>query len=215
MQPNHTAGNVSKAGYVHIRYHGGALVQPLLRWKNNKYYIFWVCVCSPSYAACNVRAPRCHLWPVRPYNIFPRLIHSKMFEKKSYWTWKVCFDFLCKFCLQHFAFLIELNEMWQKMYIGIHVKYPLFLSDCNETWIFSKYCRKNTQISNFMKIRSLGRELFCADRHEANRSFSKFWERAWRCHNAALSSANGVVRGEASGAVAPGGRIQQAAKWIF
>jgi hypothetical protein len=24
-----------------------------------------------------------------------------------------------------------------KMYIGIHVKYPLFLSDFNETWIFS------------------------------------------------------------------------------
>ena len=23
------------------------------------------------------------------------------------------------------------------MYIGIHVKYPLFLSDFNETWIFS------------------------------------------------------------------------------
>ena len=30
------------------------------------------------------------------------------------------------------------------MYIGLHVKYPLFLSDCNETWnenwqIFEKY----------------------------------------------------------------------------
>ena len=25
----------------------------------------------------------------------------------------------------------------KKMYIGLHVKYPLFLSDCNETWIFS------------------------------------------------------------------------------
>jgi len=23
------------------------------------------------------------------------------------------------------------------MYIGLHVKYPLFLSDSNETWIFS------------------------------------------------------------------------------
>jgi len=23
-----------------------------------------------------------------------------------------------------------------KMYIGLHVKYPLFLSDFNETWIF-------------------------------------------------------------------------------
>jgi len=24
----------------------------------------------------------------------------------------------------------------KKMYIGLHVKYPLFLSDFNETWIF-------------------------------------------------------------------------------
>jgi len=29
-----------------------------------------------------------------------------------------------------------------KMYIGLHVKYPLFLSDFNDTWIFSTYFRK-------------------------------------------------------------------------
>jgi hypothetical protein len=30
----------------------------------------------------------------------------------------------------------------KKMCIGLHVKYPLFLSDINETWIFSKHLRK-------------------------------------------------------------------------
>jgi len=28
------------------------------------------------------------------------------------------------------------------MYIGLHVKNPLFLSDCSETWIFSTDFRK-------------------------------------------------------------------------
>jgi hypothetical protein len=45
------------------------------------------------------------------------------------------------------------------MYIGLRVKNLLFLSDFNVTWIFSK----NTQISNFMKIRPVGVELFHAD----------------------------------------------------
>jgi hypothetical protein len=30
-----------------------------------------------------------------------------------------------------------MSEIWSKMYIGLHVKYPLFLSNFNETWIFS------------------------------------------------------------------------------
>jgi hypothetical protein len=50
------------------------------------------------------------------------------------------------------------------MYIGLHVKYPLFLSDCNETWNFSTYFSKNTQISNFMKNPSSGSRVFHADR---------------------------------------------------
>ena len=36
----------------------------------------------------------------------------------------------------------ELTEIWSNMYIGLHVKYPLFLSDFNEEWIFSTDFRK-------------------------------------------------------------------------
>jgi hypothetical protein len=73
-----------------------------------------------------------------------------------------------------------------KMYIGLHVKCPLFLSDCNETRILSGFS-KNSQISNFMKIRPVEAEFLHADgrtdghtnRHdEANSRFSKFCERA-------------------------------------
>jgi len=47
----------------------------------------------------------------------------------------------------------------------LHVKYPLLLSDFNETWTFSAdvFEKKNTGISNFMKIRPVGAELFHAD----------------------------------------------------
>jgi hypothetical protein len=50
------------------------------------------------------------------------------------------------------------------MCTGLQVKYPLFLSYLNETLIFLKDFLINTQISNFMKIRPVGAELFRADR---------------------------------------------------
>ena len=48
--------------------------------------------------------------------------------------------------------------MWKRLY----VKYPLFLSDFNETWIFWT-CFRKTQISNSIKIRPVEAELFHAD----------------------------------------------------
>jgi len=41
--------------------------------------------------------------------------------------------------------------------------YRLFLSDFNDTWIFSTDIWKKTRISIFMKIRPLGYELFYTD----------------------------------------------------
>ena len=46
------------------------------------------------------------------------------------------------------------------MYIGLHVEYLLFLSDFNKTWILLTDFRKNIQVANFMKIRSVGVEFF-------------------------------------------------------
>jgi hypothetical protein len=78
------------------------------------------------------------------------------------------------------------------MCFGLHVKYPLFLSDFNRTWIFlTNFRKKNTQTSNFMKIRSLGAELFHADgqtdRHGgANSRFLEFCESALKKKTAVI-----------------------------
>jgi hypothetical protein len=51
------------------------------------------------------------------------------------------------------------------MNISFHMKYPLFLSDFNLTWIFqtARQISKNTQIQNLMKICPVDAELFHAD----------------------------------------------------
>jgi len=67
------------------------------------------------------------------------------------------------------------------MYVGLHVKYRLFLSDFNKTNFLEEFS-KNLQISNFVKIRAVTAELFHADgqtdRHdEANSRCPQFCER--------------------------------------
>jgi hypothetical protein len=54
------------------------------------------------------------------------------------------------------------------MYIGLHVKYPLFLPDFNETWIFSTDLRKilEYQISE-TSVQRQPAELLRADRQIA------------------------------------------------
>jgi hypothetical protein len=68
--------------------------------------------------------------------------------------------------------------MWSKIYIGHHVKYPLFWPDFNETWMFWTEFRNNTQISNFKKIRPVGAEMVHAGHDEAKKLFSQFYEPA-------------------------------------
>jgi len=52
-------------------------------WKRNNYCIYWKCVPTFSYPACNAHAPYFHLWPGRLYSIFPHyVINYTVFEKK-------------------------------------------------------------------------------------------------------------------------------------
>jgi hypothetical protein len=113
-------------------------MQPLLPWNKNKCYIFWVCVSS-------VRCPA-----------FPALQHlSTLSQKRQDFRKKKLMNAKCMFWfslqVSSETFLILRRTEWDviKMYIGLHVKYSLFLSDFNETWILSTDFRKtlNYQIS--------------------------------------------------------------------
>jgi hypothetical protein len=50
------------------------------------------------------------------------------------------------------------------MYTGIHVKYPLLLSDFNRALIFLDRFYKITQVPNFMKICPVEAGLYIADK---------------------------------------------------
>jgi len=142
-------------------------VQPLLPWKSNKCYIFWVCVCSLGCPACKAHAPYCHLWPVPLHYIFFSVFSHKRynFGKKVTehkmcalifsitFVWNISILIIQRDTIKNvyrssykapvnFPFWEEFSEILLKMYIGRHVKYRLFLSDFNETWIFATDFRR-------------------------------------------------------------------------
>jgi len=94
-----------------------------------------VCVCRLSYPECNTHALYCHLLPLRIYYIFPYyLINGTIFEK-------TLIEVKCVFwsSVQPLFFLLqeELCEILLKLFIGLHVKYPAFLIEFYEIWIFT------------------------------------------------------------------------------
>jgi hypothetical protein len=62
---------------------------------------------------------------------------------------------------------------------SLHVKYPLFLSDFNETWVFWQFFEM--LVSNFMKICPVGAEFNADERTDMAKlivAFRNFYERA-------------------------------------
>jgi hypothetical protein len=112
-------------------------MQPLLQWTRNKNYMFWVCVCRVRYPACSAHAPYESSMACLAVQYFSTLSHKWHDLKKKVTECKMCVlisstTFFLKIC--------HSGKNWvrynKKIYIVLHVKYPLFLWDFNETWIF-------------------------------------------------------------------------------
>ena len=85
-------------------------MQQLLQWKNNKYYIFWVRVCSLSYPACKCACAvwYCHLWPIRLYNTFPHyFINGTIFENRRLTEHKMCDSFIDTNLIHYFLYKLH------------------------------------------------------------------------------------------------------------
>jgi len=75
---------------------------------------------------------------VRSHNIFPNyLINGTIFEKKSCRIYSAYCDSVFKVCMKTFLILRRNERGIIKLYIGLHVKRPLLLSDFNENLTFS------------------------------------------------------------------------------
>ena len=116
-----------------------------------------------------------HLWPLWLHQIlrfYPT--NGAIFEKKTN-EHRMWYRFSLQLSLKDFSFHEEFSEIWSYMWKHLHVKYQLFLSGFSETWIFSRDFRKNSQISSFVKIRSVAAELFNANIDTDGRTWRSYW----------------------------------------
>jgi hypothetical protein len=138
----------------------------IVAWKNRKYYIFWVCVCSRSYPACKAL----------PYNIVicglsgSTIFYSKLFHKRhdfrgvgEWLNTKCVFWFFLQVLSE--IFLILSRTEWDIIIKLLRSPFivPVILVRFYWNLNFLNIFSKNTEISNFMKILLVGAKFFHAD----------------------------------------------------
>jgi hypothetical protein len=121
-----------------------------MQWESNKYCIFWVCVCSLRHQACKAHASYYIAICGLPANAICSHIFSQMVKffgggGGALLNIKHILIF-STFLSETFLIPRRIQRDTIKIYIGLHVKYPLFLSWFNETWLFSTFLKKYTKI---------------------------------------------------------------------
>jgi len=92
-------------------------------------------VCSPCYPPCNAHVPYCLLWPSQFSSISPHYFtNDTIFEEKKTLLNTIWVSSFSKILCGTFSILRGTERViTENVYIGLHVKYPLFVSDFNET----------------------------------------------------------------------------------
>jgi hypothetical protein len=93
--------------------------------KLNKYYIFWVCICSLRYTARKTHEPCCHLWPVLLCNMSP-YHRTNDFLRKKLLNIKY-FGFIYKFFSEIFLILRRNGQHTIKKVYWFPCKVPVIL----------------------------------------------------------------------------------------
>jgi hypothetical protein len=140
-------------GNVRILQHWGAVVEPLLQWKSNKYYILWEWISGfRSSMQCACAVLYCHLWSARLYNIFPHnRINGTIFGKKVIECEK-CGVFFSRNLSETFLILRRNERHINKNVYRSSCTYPLLLSGFDESWMFWTHFRKILKYHFFLNI---------------------------------------------------------------
>jgi hypothetical protein len=136
----------------------------LLPWKRNNYYTFWLCVCSLSYPGWKAHVPHYTLSVTcRLYRIFHFISLTARFSAK-FIEHKMVFFYSLHKCFPK-TFLI-LRRIQRDTIIIVHRasgKVSVIVARFEWKLNFLDRFSKNTEISNFIKIRPLWAQLIHAD----------------------------------------------------
>ena len=144
-------------------------------------------MCSFWYPALNVQAPYCHLWPVRPFYIFPHCLIKGSIKKKIYRTQNMCFEFLYTFYLKHFQSKKKWARYDQKCILIFMWSTGYYCEILIKVEFSRKILEKNYLNSKFQENPSFGlRDRNCFTQEDGRTDmtkriscFSQLCERVW------------------------------------
>ena len=126
----------------------------------------WACACSrvPVLSSMQRAAVLSSATSLPPL-YFSTLSHKRYdFQKKKLLNIKRVFRFSLQLLFETFLILRSIQRDTVVVWKRPHAKYPFFLSNLDETWIFSTdFRKKKAQISSFLQIRPVGAELSQVD----------------------------------------------------